>query len=77
MSEPIPNYKIKLAKVLRNIRAERDITQESLAYLAHINTTYYSKVERAENSISIDKLESISNALGIKLSELFKMVESV
>jgi transcriptional regulator with XRE-family HTH domain len=71
------DYRIKLGRVLRAMREEKGISQEAFADRFKINRTYYGKVERGENSISLDKLQNISKSLKIPLSELFKRAEEI
>lgn len=59
------------------MRKDSGYSQEAYADLFGINRTYYGKVERGENSISIDKLQQISEGLGIPLSELIKNTEKL
>jgi len=72
-----PDYRVKLGKLLRSLREEKGISQEAYADKFKINRTYYGKVERGENSISLDKLQTISKSLKIPLSELFKRAEEI
>lgn len=69
------DYKTELGLLLRTMRTSQGISQEAFADQFDINRTYYGKVERGENSISLDKLQNISSALGIPLSELFRQIE--
>jgi transcriptional regulator with XRE-family HTH domain len=71
------NYKSKLGEFLRDARKAAELSQEAFADKIGINRTYYGNLERGENSISIDKLQQISRALNIPLSELFKQVEKL
>lgn len=71
------DYKNKLRRLLKGLREETKLSQEAFADKIGINRTYYGNVERGENSISIDKLQSISRKLDIPLSELFKQMESL
>lgn len=64
-------------KRLSEARNGRKISQEEFADRLGINRTYYGKVERGENSISLDKLQNISKTLKVPLSGLFKQVEDL
>ena len=73
------DYKSRLGGLLREKRGkEYDdgiISQEEYAFRFGINKTYYGKLERGENNISLKKLQDISIVLDIPLSELFKQIE--
>ncbi|MFY7930742.1 MAG: helix-turn-helix domain-containing protein [Oligoflexus sp.] len=61
-----------LANNMRRIRKERGYSQEELAFMAEVDRTYISLIERRVNSISIDKLEQIANALSVEAYLLLK-----
>ena len=69
------SYRCSLGRYLRDARKKAQLSQEAFADKIGINRTYYGNLERGENSISIDRLQKISKALDIPLSELFKQVE--
>jgi transcriptional regulator with XRE-family HTH domain len=58
------------AENLRKARQARGISQERLAEMAGLHRTYISSVERGERNISIDNIERIATALGLKPAEL-------
>lgn len=59
-----------LATNLKHFRLAAGLSQEELAHRAHLDRTYVSSLERGRYSASIDKIESLSTALGIEASEL-------
>lgn len=62
----------KIAVKIRDIRKERDITQEKLALKVGLNRAYIGYIERGERKPSVDTLAKIAEGLGVKLHELFK-----
>lgn len=60
------------ASNLRQIRAERELTQEKLADLAGIDRTYVSALERQVYSASLDTIERLAEVLDVAPSELLK-----
>lgn len=50
---------------IRNLRQERGISQEKLALIAGINTSYVGQIERGIRSPTIDMLDKIAQALEV------------
>ncbi len=61
---------VKFGRRLREVRRGRGISQEKLAELAGLHRTYVSSVERGERNISLLNIESLAQALQVKMSEL-------
>jgi len=61
----------QIAVQLRKARLQNGLTQVELAKKAGINSNYYAKLERAEIKPSIETLEKIIKALGLKSSDIF------
>jgi transcriptional regulator with XRE-family HTH domain len=59
-----------LAKNLVRLRAERQWTQETLAFEADLHRTFIAHVEREVRNISLDNIEKIALALGVETFEL-------
>ncbi len=62
-----------LARNLRSLRAERQMSQEVLASKASIDRTYVSSLERERYAVSIDTLEKLAVALGVPAAELLRV----
>ena len=56
--------------IVRRIRSERGLTQESLASRANLHPTYVSGLERGVRNPSLDVLSRLAKAFGMKLSEI-------
>ena len=61
-----------VARNLRRMRVELNLTQEQLAFQAGLTTAFISRLERGNANPTIGSLETISNALGIALADLIK-----
>ena len=57
---------------LRNLRKQRNFSQESLAAVVGVHRTYIGSIERGEQSVSVDNLKKLAKALNIKISDLVK-----
>lgn len=56
---------------LRKLRAERGYTIEGLAGESEVDESHIARIERGTVNSSIDVLERLVQALGVKLVELF------
>lgn len=66
-------YKHILPKIgdrIRDVRRSKNITQEDLADLAHIDRSYMGRVERGERNMSMTTLFRIAKALKVDSCEL-------
>ena len=61
-----------LARNLKRLRNERDLSQEELAHRAQIDRTYASAIERCLYAASVDVLERLAAALSVEIDELLK-----
>lgn len=63
-----------LVKFGQKVRAERGklgLSQEALASRAGVHRTYVGMIERAEKNITLENIEKISKALGIRIADFF------
>lgn len=59
-----------LGKRIREERLKLNLTQEKLAEDIYISTAYLGQIERGERSVTLDKLVSIANRLGVTIDFL-------
>lgn len=59
-----------VARNLRVLRRQKELTQEELAYKAGINRNYVGQIEREEKSPTVDTIEKLAKALGMKSMDL-------
>ncbi len=69
MEKTHPNL-IKIGKLIRNKRLELGYSQEGFAAEAKLGRTYFGRIERGEQNISIQNLIRIALTLGVELAEL-------
>ena len=70
------NHRIT-GRIVRQLRLEREMTQEVLSGLAGISRTHLSEIENGDDKANVETLWRIAEALGMKLSELIRMVEDM
>lgn len=61
----------KVAKKLKSLRLDRDLTQADIAEKAKMSTNYYAKIERGEVRPSVDIYERLAKALKVTASDIF------
>jgi len=61
----------KVAKRLKALRIDRDLTQSDVAEKADMSTNYYAKIERGELRPSVDIYERLAKALKVTASDIF------
>ena len=69
-----------VADNIRHIREKRNISQESLALDAQMSRAYVGEIERAEKTISIERLTKLAKVLGVEpevllIYEYYKRME--
>jgi len=62
---------IKFGNKIREMRVQRNISQEELASLVGVHRTYIGMIERAEKNITLLNIEKIAKALQVSIKELF------
>lgn len=62
---------IKFGRKVRDERMKLGLSQEELASRAGVHRTYIGMIERAEKNITLENIEKIAKALGIKISDCF------
>ncbi len=63
---------MKFGQKVREESIKQKISQEELAERAGVHRTYIGMIERAEKNITLENIEKIAKALGLKLGSLFK-----
>ena len=63
-------------EIIKKLRLERKISQETLAFDADIDRTYISDIEKGERNISIQVAYKLASALQISFSELINEIEN-
>ena len=62
---------VNFGERVREIRKEKGLSQEELAYRANLHRTYIGMIERAEKNITLLNIEKIANALETSINDLF------
>lgn len=62
---------IKFGRKVRETRIKQNLSQEKLAIKAGVHRTYIGMIERAEKNITLENIEKVAKALGLRVKELF------
>ena len=62
-------------RIIRELRHRQGLTQEVLSGLAGIARTHLTMIELGDKNANVDTLWRIADALGLRLSELLRLVE--
>lgn len=70
------HYNSKITgQIIGQLRVQRGMSQEVLSGLAGIARSHLAMIENGSKNANVDTLWRISSALGMRLSELIRMVE--
>jgi transcriptional regulator with XRE-family HTH domain len=64
--------RIRLGLAIRAKRESQGYSQESYADRIRMHRTYYSSIERGEQNITLDTLETVCKGLGVRIWEVMK-----
>jgi transcriptional regulator with XRE-family HTH domain len=68
------DIKLKIAQRIKELRDQRGLTQEALAYKSDVDRTYMNHVENGKRNISIINLEKIIvDGLEVSMLEFFNV----
>ena len=62
---------VLFGEIIRDIRKEKDLSQEELADKAGVHRTYIGMIERGEKNITLENINKLSKALQTTIYELF------
>jgi transcriptional regulator with XRE-family HTH domain len=67
--------RVLFGRRLRQLRRQKDLTQEQLAEAVGVSVEFISNMERGVNAPSFETLEKLAEALGVPVEELFSFGE--
>jgi transcriptional regulator with XRE-family HTH domain len=69
------NLTAKFGLMVRQLRQDKDLSQEDFADLCGLHRTYIGAVERGEKTVTIETARKIADALALPLWQLLKRAE--
>lgn len=76
MNKRHPNL-IKIGKKIREIRKLKGFSQEAFAAEAELGRTYFGRIERGEQNMSIQNLIQIAITLQVEVSDLIPSIRQL
>lgn len=70
-----PGLKTAIAATLKRLREAGNLSKRQMAQKAQLERVYLIQLERGEKRPSVNALFYLSSALGIRPSEMLKMIE--
>jgi transcriptional regulator with XRE-family HTH domain len=67
----------KFGEVIRELRKERNLSQEELADKADVHRTYIGMIERGEKNITIQNIQKLAKALNVSLKSIFEKLDKI
>ena len=68
------NYKKAIGHNIREVRLEKGLSQEKLAWAAKINVSHLSTVELGQSNVSIETMMKIAKALNVPFERIVRGV---
>lgn len=68
---------VAVGAVVRELRTEQEISQDSLADRTHLHRNYIGRVERGTLNPTLDNLNRVARELGLPLSDLIARAEQL
>lgn len=65
------DIKARFGRRLRELRLERNLSQEGLAFRAGLHRTYVSSAERGERNVALVNIDKLARALSVDVCDLF------
>ena len=69
-----PDPRIVFGKRLRELRLERNLSQEKLAELAELHRNYVGGVERGERNVSLVNIVKLARGLNVRTTKLVETI---
>ncbi len=65
------DLKVKIGQRLKEIRLQKKLTQEEVAWKSEVDRTFMNHVENGKRNISVDSLNKILNGLEVSVKDFF------
>ena len=62
-------------RIIRELREQQGLTQEVLSGLAAVSRSHLAEIETGRTNANVETLWKLSEAMGMKMSDLIRLVE--
>jgi len=69
---PTGDIQVRFGQRLAQLRRERGLSQEELAFRAGLHRTYVSSAERGQRNVSLVNIEKLCRALDTSIADVFR-----
>lgn len=65
------SVRLAFGRRVRELRKAHGYTQEGFAAASGLDRSYYGRIERGEQNVSLENISAVAGALGVPIGELF------
>jgi transcriptional regulator with XRE-family HTH domain len=69
---PDKDVRLRFGRRLRELRQQRNLSQEELAFRAGLHRTYLSSLERGERNVALLNIQKLAKAFDLRINELLE-----
>ncbi len=67
---------LNFGNIIKNLRKEKDISQEELGFRSNLHRTYIGMIERGEKNITLENIEKLSKGLDVSMKLIFEKLKN-
>ncbi|WP_298265144.1 helix-turn-helix transcriptional regulator [uncultured Lutibacter sp.] len=68
---------LNFGKIIRELRKEKDISQEELGFRSNLHRTYIRMIERGEKNISLENIDKLAKGLDVSMKIIFEKLNKI
>jgi len=68
---------LNFGAIIKELRKEKNISQEELGFRAKLHRTYIGMIERGEKNITLENIEKLSQGLDVSMKLIFEKLNKI
>jgi len=68
---------LNFGKIIRELRKEKNLSQEELGFQSNLHRTYIGMIERGEKNITLENIEKSSKGLDVSMKLVFEKLNKI